>query len=123
MDRLLISKIIGKENAVDLNDEIYNLREITEMLRGVIVFKMPIDEKLIARTSVALNNINNVITKIKDNLESDSSTTYTNSRAYLTKFLNNICINIQGIRESFEPFNNEKFIYHTNTLIDLVLMY
>ena len=47
LDRKLIEKIIGKKNYVDLNDEIYNLREVTSKMREKIVFKENFNEDLL----------------------------------------------------------------------------
>ena len=36
MDKILLLKLLGKKDSVDLSDQVYNLREITEELREIM---------------------------------------------------------------------------------------
>lgn len=124
MDRVLISKILGKKDSVDLDDQIYNLRDITEPLREIIVFNLPIDEELKTSTIRRLKAINNILIPIKEKLEDENSIQgFTNSKKFLAEFINDLSVNIEGLLGSFEPFDNKKFIYHSNFIMDLVLVY
>lgn len=124
MDRVLISKILGKKDSVDLDDQIYNLRDITEPLREIIVFNLPIDEELKTSTIRRLNAINNILIPIKEKLEDENAIQgFTNSKKFLAEFINDLSVNIEGLLGSFEPFDNKKFIYHSNFIMDLVLVY
>ena len=124
MDRVLISKILGKKDSVDLDDQIYNLRDITEPLREIIVFNLPIDEELKTSTIRRLKAINNILIPIKEKLEDENIIPgFTNSKKFLAEFINDLSVNIEGLLGSFEPFDNKKFIYHSNFIMDLVLVY
>lgn len=124
MDRTLVLKLLGKKDSVDLGDQVYNLREITEELREIIVWSLPIDEEVITSTINRLSDIYNIIIHIKKNFQDDNSVPgYTNSKIYLSKFINDLCLNTQGLIKNFKSFDNKGFIYHTNIIIDLVLVY
>lgn len=124
MDRKLIEKIIGKKNYVDLNDEIYTLRDMTSKMRENIVFKVNFSEDL-------LNDINNKILKSKsiidniiEGLENDKfAVGYTNSKIYLLKYLKDIQYNLNGILEKSNPLSYDEVIVYTNSLIDLILLF
>ena len=124
MDKTLVLKILGKKDSVDLGDQIYNLRGITEELRKIIILKLDITEAFANRTSKELKDVYDILKLIKDRLEEpDNIIGYTNSRKFLLKFVNNLCININGIINSINPINVKDLTYYSNTLIDLVLMY
>lgn len=124
MDKTLVLKILGKKDSVDLGDQIYNLRGITEELRKIIILKLDITEAFANRTSKELKDVYDILKLIKDRLEeADNISGYTNSRKFLLKFVNNLCININGIINSINPINVKDLTYYSNTLIDLVLMY
>ena len=124
MDRTLVLKLLGKKNSVDLEDMVYNLREITEELRECIILSLPIDEDTIARTNRRLNVIHKVILTIKDDFaEGNNVPGYTNSKVHLNEFISSLCTHTDGLIKSFQPFDNKVFIYHTNVIIDLVLDY
>ncbi|MBB6623279.1 hypothetical protein [Clostridium gasigenes] len=124
MDRTLVLKLLGKKDSVDLGDQLYNLREITEELRELIILNLPIKEEIIEITIKRLSDIYNIIMPIKENFKDDNSIVgYTNSKVYLSQFINDLCVNIQGLIRSCKPFDNKGFIYHTNIIIDLVLVY
>jgi hypothetical protein len=124
LDRKLIEKIIGKKNYVDLNDEVFNLREITSKMRDKIVFKDNFDEDF-------LNKINNktlkckaVIDNIIDGLEGDKfALGYTNSKIYLLKYLKDFQYNLNGILKTSNPLRHDELIIYTNSLIDLILLF
>lgn len=124
MDRNLIMKVLGKKDSVDLHDQIYNLREITDELREVIVLGAPVTEEFIIRINRRLNAIYNIIQPIKDKLEDPSSIVgYTNSKMYLMKYIDDLCINIKGVLCTINPFEVKGFTQHSNILMDLVLAY
>lgn len=124
MDKTLVLKILGKKDSVDLGDQIYNLRGITEELRKIIILKLDITEAFANRISKELKDVYDILKLIKDRLEeADNISGYTNSRKFLLKFVNNLCININGIINSINPINVKDLTYYSNTLIDLVLMY
>lgn len=124
MDRKLIEKIIGKKNYVDLNDEIYTLRDMTSKMRENIVFKMNFSEEL-------LNDINNktlksksIVDNIVEGLENNKfAVGYTNSKIYLLKYLKDIQYNLNGILEKSNPLSYDEIIVYTNSLIDLILLF
>ena len=124
LDRKLIEKIIGKKNYVDLNDEIYNLRDITTIMREKIVFKTEFSENF-------LKDINNKTLKAKfivdiiiDGLENDKfALGYTNSKIYLLKYIKDIQFNLEGIIKATKPLIYDDLIIYTNSLIDLILLF
>lgn len=124
MDRKLIEKIIGKKNYVDLNDEVFNLREMTSKMREKIVFKEIFTEDF-------LNNIINktlksksIVDNIIDGLENDKfATGYTNSKIYLLKYLKDFQSNLNGILKTENNLNHEELIVYANSLIDLILLF
>lgn len=124
MDRKLIEKIIGKKNYVDLNDEIYTLRDMTSKMRDNIVFKMNFSEDL-------LNDINNktlksksIVDSIVEGLENNKfAVGYTNSKIYLLKYLKDIQYNLNGILKKSNPLSYDEIIVYTNSLIDLILLF
>ena len=88
MDRKLIEKIIGKKNYVDLNDEIYNLREVTSKMREKIVFKESFSKEFLNYVYNKVSKSKNIIDYIIQGLENDSfAIGYTNSKIYLLKYL------------------------------------
>ena len=124
MDRKLIEKIIGKKNYVDLNDEIYNLREVTSKMREKIVFKENFTEDFLNYISLKALSTKNTIDNIVDGLENDKfALGYTNSKAYLLKYLNDYQYNLNGILENINPLNYDELIIYTNSLIDLILLF
>lgn len=124
MDKTLVLKILGKKGSVDLGDQVYNLIEITEYLRSLITLKSPISDEVINSTVRQLENVYKVILEIKENFGAGENVIgYTNSKIYLSEFINSLEINIKGLIEAFEPFNRKEFVYYTNTIIDLALDY
>lgn len=124
MDRTLVLKLLGKKDSVDLEDMVYNLREITEELRESIILSLPIKEDEKAQVSRRLNVIYNMLMPIKENFKDGENVQgYTNSKAHLSMFINDLCVNTKGLINSLQPFENKSFIYHTNVIIDLVLDY
>ena len=124
MDRALVLKLLGKKDSVDLDDMVYNLREITEELSESIVLSLPIKEEAITQTVRRLNVIYNILLPIKENFKDGENVQgYTNSKAHMSEFINDLCVNTKGLINALEPFENKAFIYHTNVIIDLVLDY
>ena len=102
MDRKLIEKILGKKNYVNLNDEIYILREITSNMRQNIQNNLSFTDELISEINVKASKSQVIIDEIILDLEDDSFIVgYTNSKNYLLKYLND--------------FNN--------SIIDLILLF
>ena len=124
MDRKLIEKIIGKKNYVDLNDEIYNLREVTSKMREKIVFKENFNEDLLNYISNKASKSKTIVNNIIEGLENDKFTPgYTNSKIYLLKYLKSYQYNLDGILKNISPLNYDELIIYTNSLIDLILLF
>lgn len=124
MDKQLLLKILGKKDFTDLGDEIFNLRSLTGDLRDKIILNEDVDCNYINNIKTSLNKILVVIQRINDSLESSNSVSgYINSRKYLSKFINSICLNIQNLLSVIDPPNIEKITYYNNVLIDLILSY
>ena len=124
MDRKLIEKIIGKKNYVDLNDEIYSLREVTSKMREKIVFKENFSENLLNYISNKTSKSKTIVDNIIEGLENDKFTPgYTNSKIYLLKYLKSYQYNLDGILKTISPLNYDELIIYTNSLIDLILLF
>ena len=123
MDRILIEKIIGKKHYVELNDEIFNLRNISYKIRESILFKVDLKDEFIKTASNKINNSNDIIINIIAVLEGDNIKGYTNSKIYLVKYLRDICRNLEGILNSINKVNYEELLIYTNSLIDLILLF
>ena len=124
MDRNLIEKIIGKNNYVNLNDEIYTLREITNTMRQNIQNSLVFTDEIINEVNIKTSKSKSTVKEIIRGLESDSFVVgYTNSKSYLLKYLKDINNNLEGIIKSTNPFNYDKLIVYTNSLIDLILIF
>ena len=124
MDKNLILKLLGKKDAVDLDDSIYNLRDISEDLRNIIILSLNMDESFILTNKRRLSSIYNILTPISCKLQNDTYIQgYTNSKKHLEKYVKNICTHLTEIISSIEPLNIKKFTYHVNMLIDLILIY
>lgn len=123
MDRVLIEKIIGKKHYVELNDEIFNLRNISYKIRESILLKTELKEEFIKTSSNKINNSKDIIINIIDVLESDKIKGYTNSKIYLVKYLRDICRNLEGILNSINEVNYDELLMYTNSLIDLILLF
>lgn len=70
-----------------------------------------------------LNNIYNILKPIKSGLEEDHAGNYTNSKKYLIKFINNLCLNIEGVISNINPIDIKELTRYSNMLIDLLLIY
>ena len=124
MDRKLIEKIIGKKSYVDLNDEIYTLRDMTSKMRDNIVFKVNFSEDLLNDISNKTLKSKSIVDNIVEGLENDKfAVGYTNSKIYLLKYLKDIQYNLNGILETINPLNYDDIILYTNSLIDLILLF
>lgn len=124
MDRKLIANILGKKDSVDLDDSIYNLRDITEDFRDIILLSLNIEEEFIVKNKRRLNAIYDILTPLLDKLTDDIYIQgYTNSKKHLAKYISDICTHISEVIPSMESNDMKKFIYHSNMLIDLVLVY
>lgn len=124
MDKFLILKILGKKDFVELDDQIYNLREIIDDLRQGILLKVSLNTDFIDKAIDDLTIISNSLNSIKDILEDSFKIPgYTNSKKYLHKFTFDLCLNIEALIENMNPIKAEAFIYHTNIIADLVYSY
>jgi len=124
LDKKLIEKIIGKKNYVDLNDEIYNLREITSKMREKIVFKEGFTEELLSSINSKTLKSKTIVDNIVEGLENDKFTPgYTNSKIYLLKYLKDLQYNLNGIIDKSKPLVYDELIIYTNSLIDLILLF
>ena len=124
MNKILILNILGKKDFVDLGDQIYDLRDITESLRKIIILNLEIKDEFVTVTSNRLNNIYSILKPIKSRLEkADHAGNYTNSKKYLLRFINNLCINIDGVINNINPINIKELTRYSNMLIDLLLIY
>lgn len=124
MDRKLIEKILGKKHYVDLNDEIYMLREITNIMRQNIQNNLSFTDEFITEINTKASKSKVLIDEIIKGLENDSFVIgYTNSKNYLLKYLRDFDNNLKGIIRFSKPFNYEELIKYTNSLIDLILLF
>ena len=111
-------------NGMDLNDEIYNLRKVTSKMREKIVFKENFSEDFLNSISLKALSAKKIIDNIIDGLENDKfQVGYTNSKAYLLKYLKDYQYNLNGILENTNTLNYDELIIYTNTLIDLILLF
>ncbi|MGG7177044.1 hypothetical protein ACQPU1_05620 [Clostridium paraputrificum] len=126
MQKDLLIKILGKEDAVKLEDQVYNLRDITDEMRLNIASNMVVfeDEKFIQGIQHELEVIADRVKSIKDKMELPENTVgYTNSREYIKKYLSNMNTNIEGLIKNLNPLDIKQVIYHNNMVADLVLIY
>jgi hypothetical protein len=124
LDRKLIEKILGKKNYVNLNDEIYILREITSNMRQNIQNNLSFTDELISEINVKASKSQVIIDEIILDLEDDSFIVgYTNSKNYLLKYLNDFNNNLEGIINSIKPLSYDELVKYTNSIIDLILLF
>lgn len=123
MDKTLVLKLLGKNDSVILEDQVFNLRDILDSIRLSIITDVTINYDDLDKISKRLDTIANTILPMKDKLEGDSIIGYTNSKLYLAKYINSLISNIDHLKNSISPFNNREFVFYTNTLMDLVLIY
>ncbi|MDU3349096.1 MAG: hypothetical protein E7E72_03180 [Clostridium sp.] len=124
MDRKLIEKILGKKNYVNLNDEIYILREITNNMRQNIQNNLSFTDELISEINVKASKSQVIIDEIILDLEDDSFIVgYTNSKNYLLKYLNDFNNNLEGIINSIKTLSYDELVKYTNSIIDLILLF
>lgn len=124
MDKNLIIKILGKKDAVDLDDSVYKLRDICDELRSVIILNIPIDDDFKLRNRRRLKAIDGIVRPISEKLKSDSYIQgYTNSKKYLLKYVENMSEYIDGVLSAMDTLDIKNFTYYTNMLMDLVLVY
>lgn len=98
MEKELIMKILGKKDAVDLDDSIYNLRDIGDDLRQVILLNISVDEEFKTRTARRLKAIMKIIAPISERLKDENYIIgYTNSKKYLAKYIDDINKNINEV--------------------------
>jgi len=124
LDRKLIEKIIGKKYYVDLNDEIYILRNMTSIMREKIVFKENFTEDFLNEIKKKVLKSKAVVDNIIEGLENDKfAQGYTNSKIYLLKYLKDYQYNLNGIFKTINPLSYDELIIYTNSLIDLILLF
>lgn len=124
MDRTLVLRLLGKKDAVDLEDQIYNLRDISGLLREHTILDIPVSEENIVNIIRRLNAITKILVPIKEKLEDENIIQgYTNSKKYLAKFVKDILVNTEEVIKNLEVFEHKALIYHNNLLMDLLLVY
>lgn len=123
MDRDLILRMLGKKDSVDLYDSIYNLRDMGNELRKIIILNLLNEEELIKYKN-EFKNIHNTIKPILDKVKDDNYIKgYTNSKKYLIKYIEDLYKSIDGIINGIERIDIKEIIYHINILMDKVLVY
>jgi len=124
LDRKLIEKIIGKKSYVNLNDEIYSLREITGIMRQNIQNNITFTDDFITKINVKALKSKIIIDEIVNGIENDSFIPgYANSKSYLLNYLRNFKSSLEGIIKFTNPFNYDELLKYTNSLIDLILLF
>lgn len=123
MDRALVSKLLGKNDSIILEDQVFNLRDILDSIRASIITDAIINDSDLEKISIRLNGISKIILPIKSTLEDDSIIGYTNSKKYLAKYLNDIILNIENLNNVMNPLKKREFVFYTNILMDAVLTY
>ena len=124
MDRILVSRILGKKGSVDLDDAIYNLRDISDELSNIIILSLETDEEFVIRNKRRLKSIHKNITPLVEVLNDEGSIQgFANSKKYLKKYIENINININGILNSIESMDRKSLTHYSNMLMDLLLVY
>ncbi|MGL4739910.1 MAG: hypothetical protein ACRC41_03790 [Sarcina sp.] len=121
MEKILISKLIGKNDAVILEDQIYNLRDILDSFRASIITKTHLAQNEIFLAKTRLSKIVEIIEPMKitlDNLEG-----YTNSKVFLKRYLESLTSNALELIRAIGSKQEQEFVFYTNTLIDIVLKY
>lgn len=124
MEKGLLIKVLGKVDAVKLEDQIYNLREVTDNIRSGLMSDMSIfNEDFIEKSIEELTLIHDIIIELKGNIEDPNKTGYTNSREYLKKYMGSICNNIKELKKNLRPFDEKSVVNFNNLLCDEVLKY
>ncbi|MGL4449684.1 MAG: hypothetical protein ACRCTZ_00660 [Sarcina sp.] len=121
MDKILVSKLIGKNNAIILEDQIYNLRDILDCFRMNIITGEKIKGTEMLMSKNRLSEINNIIEPMIKVL--DELVGYTNSKKYLDKYLKDLNTNILELIKAIESKEEKDFIYYTNLCMDFVIKY
>ncbi|MGL5415911.1 MAG: hypothetical protein ACRDAU_09655 [Clostridium sp.] len=121
MDRNLILKLIGESNRVILEDQVFNIINILDFFRDSIIKGREIEKDLLESSVKKLLDIDGFIKDISDDLEKVIG--YTNSKSYLSKYIEDIRLNIKELVKAIHSENKKDFILYTNTLIDLALKY
>lgn len=123
MDRALVSKLLGKNDSIILEDQVFNLRDILDSIRASIITDVIINDSDLEKISIRLKGISEIILPIKSKLEDESIVGYTNSKKYLAKYLNDIILNIENLNNVMNPLKKREFVFYTNILMDAVLTY
>lgn len=121
MDRILVSKLIGKNSSIILEDQIYNLRDILDCFRASIITGEKIRENKMFIAKKRLSDISDIIVPLIESLENLKG--YTNSKKYLDKYLKDLSFNILQLIKSIGSKDNKEFVLYTNIVMDLVLKY
>lgn len=121
MDKILVTKMLGKHDSVILEDQIYILRDILDCFRACIITKTILKKNDIIIAKERFDKIDEILEQILIHLNNIDG--YTNSKKYLEKYLENIIFHVRELKLYIEKSSEKEFIYNTNTLIDLVLKY
>lgn len=123
MEKFLLLKILGKKYSVLLDDEVYNLKLIAEDLREINLNGLSIETDFVNKSK---EDINKAIVNLKEILEflaSGQVIGYTNSKNYLTKYIDDLILHSIGIVENIKEEETKELIFHSNMLRDLLLVY
>ncbi|MGL4874768.1 MAG: hypothetical protein ACRC30_08985 [Clostridium sp.] len=123
MDRDLILKLVDKKNSVILEDSIFYIINILEVIRGKIIKKEEIDEGSLNKSIEKIKNIKILLEEVLEGLKSTKVSGYTNSKIYLEKYLNDMVDVINKLTNNDDKIEKEELVLYTNILIDLALKY
>lgn len=124
MDKFLVIKVLGKRDAVALDDEIFNLRNIVSDIQSTLILNIPIDIPYSTEKITKLNMALSPLTCIKSTLEDPNFVKVLyNSTDFLYKYIKSICHNITKVIEHLKTINIERLTHYTNILLDLVMQY
>ncbi|MGL4849892.1 MAG: hypothetical protein ACRC28_13395 [Clostridium sp.] len=123
MDRNLILKLLDKKNSVILEDSIFYIINILEVVRGKIIKKEELSEESLDKSIQKLREIKSLLLEVLKGLKETKINGYTNSKLYLEKYLNDILDGIDKLTKDEEKLEKEELIQHINILIDLALKY
>ncbi|MGL5417654.1 MAG: hypothetical protein ACRDAU_18445 [Clostridium sp.] len=123
MDRNLILKLVDKKNSVILEDSIFYIINILDVIRGKLVKKEEIEEEALDISIKKIKEIKVLLEEVLEGLKNTKVQGYTNSKIYLEKYLNSMISTIDKLVNNNEKLKREELVLYTNTLIDLALKY
>lgn len=123
MEKFLLLKILGKKYSVILDDEVYNLKLIAEDLREINLNGLSIETDFVNKSKEDINKAIVNLKEISEFLASGQVIGYTNSKNYLTKYIDDLILHSIGIVENIKEEETKELIFHSNMLRDLLLVY